>query len=77
MCPRCGKKRYTRDEALDVADTSRSPGVRRQVSRLGARETFQEVSRDMAELAGIALLSFPKTGTCLSVCVKMLVPTVW
>lgn len=54
-CPRCGKTRYPGDEELDIVNTSRSPGVRRQVVRLGAKETFQEVSADLAELAGIEL----------------------
>ena len=55
VCPRCGKTRYPGDEELDVVDTCRSPGLRRQASRLGAKETFQEVATDLAELAGIHL----------------------
>lgn len=55
VCPRCGKTRYPGDEELDVVDTCRSPGLRRQVARLGAKETFQEVATDLAELAGIRL----------------------
>lgn len=55
VCPRCGKTRYPGDEELDIVDTSRSPGVRRQVTRLGAKETFEQVSEDLAELAGITL----------------------
>lgn len=53
VCPCCRKVRYPGDEEWDVVDTSRSPGVRRQVGRLGSKETFREVSRDLAELAGI------------------------
>ena len=54
-CPSCKAIRYPGDEELDVADTSRSPGVRRHVARLGAKEPFHEVAEDLRELAGIAL----------------------
>ena len=52
-CPGCGAVRYPGDEALDLVKTSRSPGVRRQVARLGAKEPFHEVAEDLGELAGI------------------------
>jgi len=55
VCGRCGQTRYPGDEELDVVKTSRSPGVRRQVSRLGAKEPFREVARDMAQLAAVRL----------------------
>lgn len=55
LCPRCGKTRYPGDEELDVVDTCRSPGLRRQAARLGAKESFQEVATDLAELADIHL----------------------
>jgi len=55
QCPDCGAIRYPGDEELDVVGTSRSPGVRRQVARLGAKEPFREVAEDMKELAGIKL----------------------
>lgn len=54
-CPRCGKTRYPGDEALDVVRTSRSPGLRRQVARLGAKEPFAEVAADLRELACVVL----------------------
>lgn len=54
-CRRCGTVRYPGDEALDLQDSLRSPGVRRQVARLGAKEPFQEVAQDLKELAGIRL----------------------
>jgi hypothetical protein len=54
-CPRCGATRYPGDEELGIAGTSRSPGVQRQVARLGAKETFREVALDLRELAGIRL----------------------
>ncbi len=54
-CPVCGKTRYPGDEELGIERSSRSPGVKRQVSRLGSKEAFREVARDMRELAGIRL----------------------
>lgn len=54
-CPACGKTRFPGDEALDIVKTSRSPGVQRQAARLGAKEPFAEVAKDLRELAGIAL----------------------
>ena len=55
VCSCCGQTRYPGDEALDVVDTSYSPGVRRQVARLAAKETFSEVATDMRELARVDL----------------------
>lgn len=54
-CPCCGETRYPGDEVLDVVDTSYSPGVRRQVARLAAKETFREVATDLRELAQVDL----------------------
>ena len=55
VCPACGKVRYPGDEELDVVNTSRSPGLQRQIARLGAKEPFAEVAKDLKELAGVAL----------------------
>lgn len=55
QCPKCRRTRHPGDEELDLVQTSRSPGVRRQVARLGAKETFHEVACDLKELAGIEL----------------------
>lgn len=55
QCPKCRSTRYPGDEELDLVQTSRSPGVRRQAARLGAKETFHEVACDLEELAGIKL----------------------
>lgn len=55
VCPLCGKTRHPGDEVLDIVGTARSPGVRRQAARLGAKETFAEVAADLAQLAGIEL----------------------
>jgi len=53
QCPHCAAVCYPADELLDLSGTSRSPGVRRQLSRLGAKEPFHEVAEDLEELAGI------------------------
>ena len=55
QCPNCKRIRYPGDEALDIVDTSRSPGLRRQTARLGAKESFGEVVKDLRELAGIEI----------------------
>lgn len=54
-CPLCGKTQCPGDEELGVTHTSWSPGVQRQVSRLGAKEAFREVARDLHELAGVRI----------------------
>ena len=54
-CPQCGAVRYPSDGVLDLVGTSRSPGVRRQAARLGAKEPFHEVAEDLEELAGIRI----------------------
>jgi len=55
QCPACKRVRYPGDEALDIVGTSRSPGLRRQTARLGAKESFGEVARDLRELAGVEI----------------------
>ena len=54
-CPDCRETRFPGDEELGIEHTSRSPGVQRQVARLGAKEPFREVAQDMQELAGVGL----------------------
>lgn len=55
VCPVCGASCFPGDEELGVGRRSYSPGVQRQVARLGAKEPFREVARDMRELAGVCL----------------------
>lgn len=55
QCALCGKTRYPGDEELGVVKTSRSPGLQRQTARLGAKEPFAEVAKDLRELAGVQL----------------------
>ena len=40
---------------LDRVSTSFSPGVRRMMGRVGAKEPFEEGQRDLEELAGVAV----------------------
>lgn len=54
-CPRCANTRYPGDEELGIERTSRSPGIQRQVARLGAKEPFGEVAEDLRELAGLTI----------------------
>ena len=54
-CSSCGAARYPGDEELDVVNTSRSPGLQRQIARLGAKEPFAEVAKDLRELAGVSI----------------------
>ena len=54
-CAQCCCVRYPADEVLDIVNTSRSPSVRRQTARLGAKQPFHETATDLHELAGITL----------------------
>ena len=52
-CPVCHAIRYPGDEALDVIDTTRSPGVRRMMARAGSHGTFKEGAKDLEVYAQI------------------------
>jgi hypothetical protein len=52
-CPRCQAGRIPRDEVLDIVGSSFSPGVRRMMSRVGSKESFQDGRQDLQELAGL------------------------
>lgn len=54
-CPQCHRGRVPRDEELDLVGTSLSPGVCRMVARAGSQEPFAQGSRDLAEMAGVAI----------------------
>lgn len=55
MCPACRSTRYPGDEALDVAGTGRSPGLRRMMSRAGSKSTFKEGRDDLKIYAGLSV----------------------
>ena len=52
-CPTCQAGRIPRDEVLDIVGSSFSPGVRRMMSRVGSKESFQDGRQDLKELAGL------------------------
>ncbi|MBZ5653631.1 MAG: ISKra4 family transposase [Acidobacteriia bacterium] len=53
QCPGCGKTCFPGDEELDVAGTTRSPGLRRMMARAGSQSTFKEGREDLRVYAGI------------------------
>jgi len=55
VCRACKAALYPADGLLGITGTSRSPGVQRQVARLGAKETFREVAEDLKELLNLTL----------------------
>lgn len=52
---RCNVGVILKDKDIDIAGTSFSPGVRRMIGRLGAKESFKEGREDILELAGIEI----------------------
>ena len=52
-CGSCGEGVMPEDTALDVDGTSFSPGVRRMMGLVGAKEAFDEGRRDLEELSGV------------------------
>ena len=47
VCPECGAVEYPGDTLLGVAGTGISPGLRRLMTRAGARESFGEAAEDL------------------------------
>lgn len=54
-CPECGEGVVPKDRELDLENTSFSPGVRRMMARVGAKESFDEGRQDLEELAGVPI----------------------
>lgn len=54
-CAGCGDGVIPKDEALDIVGTSFSPGVRRMMGRVGAKEPFAEGRADLDVLAGVVV----------------------
>ncbi len=52
-CARCGRGEAPKDRELDIAGTGFSPGLRRMMGRVGAKEAFEEGRADLQELAGV------------------------
>ena len=56
-CRKCQEGVIPKDRDLDIEDTSFSPGVRRMMARVGAKESFEEGRDDFSELAGVSVTS--------------------
>lgn len=52
-CATCGKGMFPKDQSLDIEKTQFSPGVRRMMSLVGAKESFDAGRDDLRLLAGI------------------------
>jgi hypothetical protein len=52
-CPGCDGRIFPKDNLLDVKNTSFSPGVRRLMSRCGARDSFAKGEDDLLVFSGI------------------------
>ena len=52
-CGCCGSGMVPKDRGLDIEGTRFSPGVRRMIGRVGAKEAFEEGRADLEELAGV------------------------
>jgi hypothetical protein len=52
-CGKCGEGVISEDIGLDIEGTSFSPGVRRMMGLVGAKEAFEEGRRDLEELSGV------------------------
>ena len=55
-CTDCQAGFFPKDRELDIEDTSFSPGVRRMMARVGAKESFEEGADDLKELAGVTVM---------------------
>ena len=54
-CPDCQRGLVPKDQELDVAGSSFSPGVRRTMGRVGAKQPFAQGRGDLEELAGVVV----------------------
>jgi hypothetical protein len=54
-CPRCQGGWVPKDQELDVVGSSFSPGVRRMMGRVGAKQPFAQGRADLEELAGVVV----------------------
>src|SRR3972149_4842162 len=54
-CSDCQKGMIPKDKNLDIENTSFSPGVRRMMARVGAKEPFEDGRSAMTELADVVV----------------------
>jgi uncharacterized OB-fold protein len=52
-CASCGRGVIPKDRDLDLCNTSFSPGLRRMMARVGAKESFEDGRQDLEVLAGV------------------------
>jgi hypothetical protein len=52
-CPDCKNGFSPKDQDLDIVGTSFSPGVRRMMARVGAKESFENGKADLEEMADV------------------------
>ena len=52
-CDLCGEGVIPKDLALDIVDTSFSPGMRRMMGQVGGKEAFDDGRKDLEILAGV------------------------
>lgn len=52
-CATCRRGLIPKDKNLDIENTSFSPGIRRMMARVGAKESFDDGRQDLEELAGV------------------------
>ncbi len=55
QCPDCGQTSLPDDAALDVVNTSFSPGLRRMMGRAGGNSPFREAAEDLNVYASVAV----------------------
>lgn len=56
-CRECKQCVIPKDRELDIEGTSFSPGVRRMMARVGAKESFEDGRLDLEDLAGIRVVA--------------------
>lgn len=56
-CEVCGTGVHPQDSHWGIEGTGLSPGVRRMMARLGSKESFEEAREDLAELAGVKVVT--------------------
>jgi hypothetical protein len=54
-CPDCQSGLIPKDQELDIVGSSFSPGVRRMMGRVGAKQPFEQGRNDLEELAGVVV----------------------
>src|SRR2546429_9533442 len=54
-CQECQSGFAPKDKELDVVGSSFSPGVRRMMARVGAKESFEQGRGDLEALAGVVV----------------------